>query len=147
MKSAAAIRFDYRPSRWFAACIVLVWLLALLAVAMCGLPVWAKVALDLGASLYAGWALRGFLRPPIRHLLWHAAGHWRAHDTHGQECIAQLRQATVLGGLIVLSFRAASLGKTSIVLLPENGDADTRRRLRVRLARAQAHEPQSNDAP
>ena len=140
MKSAAAIGFDYRPSRVFAACIVLVWLFALLAVAVCGLPLWLKVALILAASLHAGWTLRGFLRPSFRHLLWHAAGHWRAHDTGGQECVAELRRATVLGGLIVLSFRAPSVGNTSFVLLPDNCDADTRRRLRVRLARVPADE-------
>jgi len=140
MKSAAAIGFDYRPSRLFAACVVLVWLFALLAVVACGLPAWSKVALAIVASLYAGWALRDFLRPRCRHLLWHAAGHWRAHDAGGQECVAELRHATVLGGLMVLSFRAASIGSAAIVLLPDNCDADTRRRLRVRLARVQADE-------
>jgi toxin CptA len=142
MKSAAAIGFDYRPSRAFAACFGVVWFCALLAVAVCGLPVWLKVALGLGASLYAGWAFHSFLRPPFRHLLWHAAGHWRAHDTRGQACVAELRHATMLGGLIMLSFRAPSIGKASIVLLPDNCAADIRRRLRVRLARAQADEPQ-----
>ena len=138
MKSAAAIGFDYAPSRWFAACSLGVWLLALLAIAACGLPAWSKIALAIVASVYAGWALRDFLRPPCRHLLWHAAGHWRAHDSDGQEHVAELRHASVIGGLIVLSFRAASIGKTSIVLLPDNCDAETRRRLRVRLSRVEA---------
>ena len=142
MKSAAAIGFDYRPSRWFATCGLGVWLLALLAIAVCGLPAWSKIALAIVASVYAGWALRDFLRPPCRHLLWHAAGHWRAHDSDGHEHVAELRHASVIGGLIVLSFRAASFGKTSIVLLPDNCDAETRRRLRVRLARAQGDEQQ-----
>ena len=142
MKSAAAIGFDYRSSHVFAACIVLVWLFALLAVAFCGLPAWSKAALGIVASLYAGWTLRDLLRPSCRHLLWHAAGHWRAHDVGAQEHVAELRHASVLGGLIVLSFRAASLGKASIVLLPDNCDADIRRRLRVRLARVQADGPQ-----
>jgi hypothetical protein len=48
----------------------------------------------------------------------------------------------MLGGLIMLSFRAPLIGKASIVLLPDNCAADIRRRLRVRLARAQADEPQ-----
>jgi toxin CptA len=142
MKSAAAIGFDYKPSRVFAACIVAVWLLALLAVAQCGLAVWLKVVLALGASLYVASALRNFLRPPFRHLLWHAAGHWRAFDVGGHEHVAELRHATVLGGLVLLSFNVPSIGKASIVLLPDNCDADIRRRLRVRLARAQADEPQ-----
>jgi toxin CptA len=141
MKSAAAIGFDYRPSRLVAACIVLVWLFALLAIVVCGLPAWCKVTLVLGASLYASLALRDFLRLPCRHLSWHAAGHWRAHEVGGQEHAAELRHATVLGRGIVLWFRTASLGKTPIILLPDNCDAETRRRLRVRLARVQADEP------
>ena len=34
MKSATAIGFDYRPSRWFATCSVGIWLFALLAIAV-----------------------------------------------------------------------------------------------------------------
>ncbi len=138
MKSAAAIGFDYRPSRWFAACGVGVWSLALLAVAVCGMPAWSKIAVVIIASIYAGWALRDFLRPPCTHLRWHAAGHWRAHDAGGEEHIAELRHASVVGGLIALSFRSTSFGKISIVLLPDNCDSETRRRLRVRLARMEA---------
>jgi toxin CptA len=141
MKSAAAIGFDYRPSRGFAACGVVVWLFALLAIAACGLPLWSKPGLAIVVSLYAAWALRDFLRSPCRHLLWHAAGHWRVFDAGGREHVAELRHSSIVGGLIALSFRAASFGKTSIVLLPDNSDAETRRRLRVRLARVGADEP------
>ena len=140
MKSAAAIGFDCRPSRWLAACLGLVWLSALLALAVCGLPLWLNVALAIAASIYAGSALRDFLRPRCQHLLWHEAGHWRACDAGGQEYVAELLHATVLGGLIVLSFRAAAISKISVVLLPDNCDADTRRRLRVRLARTRGGE-------
>src|SRR5689334_2922790 len=105
MKSAAAIGFDYRPSPWFAACGAGVWLLALLAVATCGMPVWAKIVIAIFASIYAGWALRDFLRPPCMHLLWHAAGHWRVRDAGGQEHVAELRHASAHGGFIVLSLR------------------------------------------
>jgi toxin CptA len=141
MKSATAIGFDYRPSRWFAACSVGIWLFALLAIAACGMPAWSKMAMAIVASAYAGWALRDFLYPRCRHLFWHAAGHWRVHDAGGQEHVAELRHASVVGGLIVLSFRAPSFGKVSIVLLPDNSDAETRRRLRVRLARTEVNEP------
>ena len=130
------------PSRLFAACIVFVWLFALLAVMVCGLPAWAKVVLAIAASLYAAWALREFTQQPCRHLPWQAAGPWRALDIGGQEHVAELRHATVLGGLIMLSFRLPSICKTSIVLPPDNCDTDTRWRLRVPLARAQADGPQ-----
>ena len=87
--------------------------------------------------------LREFLRSGIRRVLWHEAGHWRIGDAAGQEYAAELRHASVLGSAITLSFRIMSIGNTSIVLLPDNCDADIRRRLRVRLARAQAHDDQT----
>ena len=45
MKSAPAIAFDYVPSRWLAAAIVAVALLALVAVAFTGVAAWARLAL------------------------------------------------------------------------------------------------------
>lgn len=143
MKSAAAIGFDYRPSWLVATGIVVVLALALVALAMCGLPLWSKFALAITACVYATLTARTFLRPPCRRLLWHQAGHWRVADAGDQEHVAELRNAFVLGGLVMLSFRVASIGALSIPLLPDNCDADTRRRLRVRLARTQVDENQN----
>jgi toxin CptA len=58
----------------------------------------------------------------------------------GQDHAASLRQASVRGGLIVLRFASPLRRTTTLVLLPDNCDADTRRRLRVRLARADSLE-------
>jgi len=138
MKSAPAIGFEYRSSRSLAACVVLVWLFASSALAVCGLSAWSKIALALAASLYAAWVLHDFLRPSCRHLLWHEAGYWRLRDTDEKEHIVELHHAVVLGSLVVLSLRGLSIGKMSIVLLPDNCAVDIRRRLRVRLARASA---------
>ena len=138
MKSVPAIGFDYRPSPWVALSAGLICVFALLALAFCGLPWWIKAALGLAASVYALLALRDFLRPSFDHVLWQAAGHWRLRCADEQERVAELRHATVLGTIVVLSFRVASIGKVSVILLPDNCEADTRRRLRVRLARAQA---------
>jgi toxin CptA len=138
MKSAPAIGFDYRPSRFVAASAGLVWLFALLALAVCGLPAWSKGVLAVVASVYAAWALRDFLRRSFDHVFWHEAGHWRMSKGDELEQAAELLHAMVLGGVIVLSFRVASIGKVSVMLLPDNCEADTRRRLRVRLARVRA---------
>ncbi|MDR3386246.1 MAG: hypothetical protein P4L92_04275 [Rudaea sp.] len=138
MKSAPAIGFDYRPSRLLAAGVAVVWPFAMLALAFCGLPAWSKTVLAVGASAYAIGSLLEFLRPRCARLSWHEAGHWRLRAPGGHEHPAELRHATVLGDVIVLSLRGPSIGKTSILLLPDNCDADTRRRLRVRLARVQA---------
>jgi toxin CptA len=135
MKSALAIGFEYRPSRLLAACLVGVWLFALFALAACGLPAWLKVMLGIATSLYAAWTLRQFLRPSCRHLLWHDAGHWRLSDASGEGHVADLVSAVVRGAWIVLSLRRTDGKRVSVVLAPDNCNADIRRRLRVRLAR------------
>lgn len=138
MKSALAIGFDYAPSRLLAAGIAGVWLLALSALAVCGLPVWVKIALALACSLYAAWTLREFLRPSCRHVLWHDAGHWRLSDASGEGHVAEFVSAVVRGAWIVLTLRRSDGKRMSFVLAPDNCNTDVRRRLRVRLARIQA---------
>ena len=65
MKSAAAIGFDYRPSRWFAACSVGASLLALLAI--------AAVAAFVGLQTVKGksfFVLVKEARTEIRKVVW-----------------------------------------------------------------------------
>jgi toxin CptA len=136
MKSAPAIAFDYVPSRWLLAALIGVAGLALLAVAASGIPLWCKGALGVAAGVYAVHACVGLLKPVIRRCAWHESGHWRVRDASGQELEASLRQASVRGGCIVLRLHSPLQRSSTLVLLPDNCDADTRRRLRVRLARA-----------
>ena len=136
MKSAPAIAFEYRPSHWLAATIVLIALLALGALALSGVDFWMKLALAGAACIYAGYTLRHFLRVPARRVAWHAAGHWRVANVGGAEHVAELQHAVVRGDWIVLSLRRSDGVRVSLVLTPDNCDADIRRRLRVRLARA-----------
>ena len=140
MKSVPAIAFDYRPSRWLAAGVVAIALIALVAIVACGLNVWIRLALFVGVGAYAAWSLRGFLQPRFDHVTWHSAGHWRLRDAAGQEHVAELVRATVLGALIVLILRIGAQRKIPLLLLPDNCDGDTQRRLRVRLTRAQTDE-------
>lgn len=83
MKSAPATAFDYTPSRWLAAALVGFVLLAIVAIAFCGLVMWLKAVLVIATEVYAAWSLRDFLRPPFGHIVWHAAGHWRVRDRAG----------------------------------------------------------------
>ncbi len=138
MKSVPAISFDYRPSRWISAAIVAAALLALAAIAFCGLNPWFKLTLVGATLIYAAWSLYEFLQSRFDHVTWHSAGHWRLRDTAGQEHVAEFVLATVLGPLIVLLLRTGPKRKLAIALLPDNCDAETQRRLRVRLARTQA---------
>ena len=136
MKSAPAIAFDYRPSRWLAIAIVLVALLALIALALSGIDLWMKLVIGCVACIYAGYALWRFLYAPARRVAWHAAGHWRVADIDGDEHVAELQHAVVRGDWIVLTLRHSNGERVPLVLAPDNCDVDIRRRLRVRLARA-----------
>jgi len=140
MKSVPAIAFDYRPSRWLLLAIVVIAALALVAIALCGLNPLIKLVL---AALVAAYALHSawrFLHPPFVRIMWHSAGHWRLRDAAEREQVGELRHAVVLGALIVLMLRVDPKRICSFVLLPDNVDDETRRRLRVRLARTDSTE-------
>ena len=136
MKSVPAIAFDYRPSRWLLLALVVIAALALIAIALCGLNAWIKLVLAALVAAYALHSSRRFLRPPFVHIMWHSAGHWRLRDVAEREQVAELHHAVVLGALIVLMLRVDPKRICSFVLLPDNVDEEIRRRLRVRLARA-----------
>ena len=135
MKSAPAIAFEYQPSRWLAGATVAIGVLALLAVAGSGFGVWTKLVLAVATAAYTWYKLRSFLRPAAQRVAWYEAGHWRAQSDDGEEHVAELRHAVVVGRLIVLSVRIGQRA-VSLPLLPDNCSADLHRRLRVRLARA-----------
>jgi len=136
MKSAPAIAFDYVPSRWLAAAIVAIALLALAAVAFAGVATWLKLALAGAVVGYCAYSLRRHLRASMRRVAWHEAGHWRMMSAVGEERVAELRHAVVRGGWLVLTLRTGDGQRVALILGPDNCDADVRRRLRVRLARA-----------
>ena len=135
MKSAPAIVFDYRPSRWLAAAACLIAFAGLLALFYSGVPPWAQFLAAALACFYAGYGLLRFLRHPVRRAAWDEAGHWRLADADGNGHLADLQQALVRGPWIVLRLRRRDAAHIAIILGPDNSDADTRRRLRVRLAR------------
>lgn len=135
MRSAPAIGFEYRPSRALFACIATVTVLALIAVATSGLPLWAIAASAIATIAYGVAASWRFRHPGIAALTWRGDGGVSirfASRGGGGEVQAELHEARVLGFLIVLHLRWPR-GRASLWLLPDNLDTDTRRRLRVRL--------------
>lgn len=134
MRSVPAIAFEYRPSRWVAAALSGIALLAIVALCASGLVLWIRCVGSIAAVVYAAWNLRRLLRPKFDHATWHAAGHWRLRGA-GIDQTAELVGARALGALLVLVFRVGPRQRTALALLPDNCSADTRRRLRVRLAR------------
>ncbi|HEX7917294.1 protein YgfX [Rudaea sp.] len=135
MKSVPAIAFDYRPSRWLLLAIAVIAALALVAIVLCGLNSWIKLALATAVLAYALHSSWQFLHPRFAHVMWHSAGHWRLRDAAEHEQVGELRHAVVLGALIVLVLRVGPKRTCSFALLPDNVDEEARRRLRVRLAR------------
>jgi len=140
MKSVPAIAFDYRPSRGLLCGILIMAVLASLAIALCGLGMAWKLGLVALAAAYTGWALRKFLHPPFARIVWHSAGHWRLHDARGGERAGEFVRAVALGVLTVLVLKTAPKRALAFVLLPDNCDAETRRKLRVRLVRVDSRE-------
>jgi toxin CptA len=134
MKSAPAISFEYRPSRWLASAMTGVAALALIGIAVSGIDGRAKVAFACFVVAYGIYELRRFLKTPWNRILWHDAGHWRIANRKGTEHVAELRGSIVRGDFVVLNLDSRA-GKHALILAPDNSDADLRRRLRVRLAR------------
>ena len=136
MKSVPAIAFEVRASRALAGAGALVTVCALIAIAACGLRADVKLLFGVLVFVYAGISLRRFLASAYVHAAWLPAGHWRLRTPSGVECGGELQRAVVLGAAIVLHLRVAPKQTCVLVLLPDNCDAETRRRLRVRLMRA-----------
>lgn len=134
MKQAPAIGIRYRasPTLVVATCVVAV--LALIAAWLVRGPAWMHVLLTVAIVAHAGFAVRSLLRPPLQSLLWRAEGGVELNlRRNGREALGALLGARVLGPLIMLTLRWPPRERASLWLLPDNLDAETRRRLRVRL--------------
>jgi toxin CptA len=136
MRSVPAIGFDVHPSRLLAASVVVVAMLAIVAVWLSGMPWWLCVATTGGVVAHASLTMLRLRQPVLAALLWHGDGSWTLRLADGRETEATLRSARVLGPLIALRLAWLPGGSAALVLLPDNLDADTRRRLRMRLSAA-----------
>ena len=136
MKSAPAIVFDYRPSRWLIAAVVAMTATGLATLMFSAMPLWARLVAAVLVCGYAAFSLQGFRRNRVSRAAWYEAGHWRLVDNAGVEHLAELQTGIVRGNWIVLRLRRNDGPRVAIVLGPDNSDAELRRRLRVRLSRA-----------
>ncbi|MGH8215673.1 MAG: protein YgfX [Rhodanobacteraceae bacterium] len=138
MKAAPAIGFHYRGSRLLMLATAVVALLAIAAVWLSALPHWGHLALTLGIAGTAGAAFGNLLRPRVRSVLWRSDGgaEISLNDRLGdgrREAQGEVRSARVMGPLIALSLRWSPRERATLWLLPDNLDAETHRRLRMRL--------------
>lgn len=138
MTSAPPIVFECRTSRLLALASLAVWLMALVALGLAGMPHWLYSLLLAGVSSIGAYSLIRLQRPPLRSL------HWRADGSVGvvtrdtaaggsASAEGELLGARTLGPLLVLRLAWAGGGKATLWLLPDNLDADVLRRLRVRV--------------
>ncbi len=137
MKDAPTIAVSLRVSGILVAAIVLVMVLALIAVSLTGAHGWVRNALFI-LVLVLGSTAVGRARPRITSLVWRSDGgaDIRLRDTaleDGREVQGAIQTARVMGPLIVLTIRWPPRERAHLWLLPDNLDADTRRRLRARL--------------
>jgi len=144
MKSAPAIAFDYRLSRRLLFAVCAVSALAVTALMLSGLPRWGKWILGIAV---VGYVISGMRRERDRapkRAAWRADGDWRLVFSDGFQTSAGIRSAALRGGWIFLNLRIENDSPVRLVLAPDNCDADTRRRLRVRLAQTDAPDMRSS---
>jgi hypothetical protein len=133
MKSAATIEIDYRPSSWLLAAIIGIAVLAIMAIALSGMPAWAKATASVFCAICTSHALYRHWHPRVRRAVWQAVGEWQVVDSEGRETSATLHRGVARGAWVVLGLRNSERKRLNLILGPDNCAADTRRRLRVRL--------------
>lgn len=150
MKAAPAIGFAYRASRGLILVTLAAAVLALVAVWLSGLPHWLHFALTLGIAGTVGAAFGNLLRPRVRSILWRADGgadlvlNDRPGDNR-REAQGAVQAMRVMGPLIALTLRWPPRERAHLWLLPDNLDAETRRRLRMRAGAAAGGSPASGN--
>jgi toxin CptA len=132
MTSAPAIGFEYQSSRWIPRLLLLAALLALLAIVVSGSPWFLKCVLIVAVIATCRHAMRR-LRLPIYAVGWSKGG-WTLRGLDGADDPATLVSSRAMGSLVLLRLASQRYGKLTLWLMPDNSDADIRRRLRMRLA-------------
>jgi toxin CptA len=133
MTSAPAIGFEYSAPRRVAHLLVLVTALAILAVALSGVPWILRLALAAATVASCRQAVRA-LHLPVSAVGWAAQSGWTLRGLDGADDPATLLSSRSILGLVLLRLSSHRYGKLTLWLMPDNSDADIRRRLRMRLA-------------
>jgi toxin CptA len=133
MTSAPAIGFEYRPSRRLPGLFIAVTGMALLAIFLAGVPWWLKLVLAAAVIVVCRHTLRR-LHPPIYAVGWASQTGWTLRGLDGADDAATLLSFRIWRQVILLRLASKRYGKLTLWLMPDNSDADTRRRLRMRLA-------------
>jgi toxin CptA len=139
MTSAPAIGFEYRPSRWLGRLLFLVSALSTLALWSSAAPWPAKLVITVAIGLALWRTLVRWSGAPVRAAGWGRDGSWSLRMRDGQDTAATLASFRVIGEQAVwLRLSLGGRSHTTLLLAPDNSDADIRRRLRMRLAQMEA---------
>ncbi len=134
------LRLEVQPSRTLLRMQFFLHGLALMVLAYpLGVPLWLRIGLfiALGTSLF--FLLRNEALIRVRRLLLDGHDQWYRIDEGGQREPLRLRDDTWLGHRVaVLRFDREQGRPLNVLILPDNLDADSFRRLRVRLRHASA---------
>ena len=107
--------------------------LAALAIMMSGVPLLARIALVLASAAACVHAIHR-LRLPIYAVGWASQSGWTLRGLDGVDDVATLVSFRIMRQLVLLRLASVRYGKLTLWLMPDNTDADIRRRLRMRLA-------------
>ncbi|MEO7071535.1 MAG: protein YgfX [Rhodanobacter sp.] len=147
MPSAPAIGFEYHPSRYLRRALIVIGGLAVLALWQSALPPAARIVASVLVMFLTAHAARRVARSPVRAAGCGADGQWTLHLQPQADVAATLLSSRVLSGFVLLRLRTAEHGVQTLLLGPDNADADIRRRLRMRLATMQAGTMPPGDGP
>ena len=134
MTSAQGITFEPRPSASLTALLCLVVFAGAMAPWPTSLPLAARACLSLAALVFGLRVVHRHRRPPLKGVQWHPQGAWIAIDAAGAPHAAEPRSIRVVGEWVCLRLFWHG-GRASLVLGPDNVDAETLRILRIRLNR------------
>ncbi|GAB3037677.1 hypothetical protein GCM10027285_21730 [Oleiagrimonas citrea] len=134
MPSAPSIGFEFHPSRWLPRLVIMLGGLAVAGVLDSAAPWYAQVLLIVSTVFYVVACARHAARCVVRRVQWRADGGWNLSLSNDEDVEGHLLGARVLAGALVLRLGWAKRDSAALLMLPDNLDADTRRRLRMRLS-------------
>jgi hypothetical protein len=136
MTSEPGIRFDYRPSRVPLGLTSIGLSLVLLAVVAADIPLVLRLLVVAAALALAFHRQRRAKDRDVRRVQWASDGIWTVYLADGLETTMAVDTFRVFGSQIVLNLRTGDAAGPTLWLAGDNTDKATRRRLRMRLARA-----------
>ena len=128
------LSLDLKPSAWLPRALLALHVAVLCLLLLAYPPSWPRNLLLTAIAAHTLWSLRATHRADITRLELDARQHWRVVFCDGRSLDARLLRAPWVSPLFtVLSLACADGVEHQLVLLPDMVEAESFRRLRVRL--------------